>query len=268
MDLISVIVSTYNRPDALMAVLRGLRDQDDPAFEVVIADDGSTPETGELVRTFAGEAPFPVHHIWHEDAGFRLGAIRNRAIAATQAPYLLFLDGDCIPRPRWVAVHRALRRPGAFLYGHRVLLGPDLTRRALGMHLPLHHWGFRDFVRARLRGEINRLLPVIPRPEGLVWEHRSWKGVKGCHLSAWRDDLQRVNGFDEAYAGWGFEDSDLVVRLFRAGLRALDARGAPAVLHLWHPQAPQAHAGRNQALFQERLRAGLRRAQRGVDQYL
>lgn len=263
-----MVVATYNRPDALGAVLEGLAHQNDCAFEVIVADDGSTPETGLLVKAYAKRAPFPVHHVWHEDAGFRAGAIRNRAVTATSSDYVLFLDGDCVPRPNLVAAHRRLRAPRTLLYGHRVLVGPELTRRALAAQIPLHAWGLREFVRARLAHEINRVLPLLPWPAGLALSHRSWKGIKACHLSAWREDLVRVNGFDELYEGWGFEDSDLVARLFQAGVRARDARGAPAVLHLWHPENPRAQTHANEALFRQRLRAQPMRAERGLDQYL
>lgn len=263
-----MVVATYNRPDALSAVLEGLVHQNDRAFEVIIADDGSTPDTGGLVKIYAERAPFPVRHVWHEDAGFRAGAIRNRAVAVASSDYVLFLDGDCVPRPDLVAAHRRLRSPGTLLYGHRVLVGPELTRRALATGLPLHAWGFREFLGARLAREINRMTPLLPWPAALALPHRSWKGIKACHLSAWRGDLIRVNGFDEVYEGWGFEDSDLVARLFHAGVRARDARGAPAVLHLWHPDNPRAQAHANEALFRQRLRDRPVRAARGLDQYL
>ena len=266
MDLIAVIVATYNRPDALGAVLEGLKHQDDRVFEVIVADDGSTAATGALVRTYAARAPFAVRHVWHEDLGFRLAAIRNRALALTDAAYVLFIDGDCVPLPRLVSAHRRLRTSGAFLYGHRILAGRHLTERALAESLPLYAWGFRDFVRARVAREINRL--PLPWPPGLALRHRSWKGIKSCHLSAWRSDLMQVNGFDEAYAGWGFEDSDLVIRLFNARVRALDARGAPPVLHLWHPEKAREDAAHNEARFRARLRETRLRAERGVEQYL
>ena len=116
-DLISVIVATYNRPDALAAVLRGLEAQTDRNFEIVVADDGSGEETGRAIAAFARTTKLPVKHAWHADNGFRLAEIRNRAIRISAGGYCVFLDGDCIPRPGFVAAHRKLmvrhRQPDA-----------------------------------------------------------------------------------------------------------------------------------------------------------
>ena len=134
----AVIVTTYNRPDALAAVLDGYLEQSAADFELIVADDGSTDDTRTLVAGYAARAPFPLRHVWQEDRGFRAAAARNRALAATTADYIIFTDGDCIPRHDFVARHCALAEPGCFLAGNRVLLSQDFTRRALAEHLPLH----------------------------------------------------------------------------------------------------------------------------------
>jgi glycosyltransferase involved in cell wall biosynthesis len=109
---ISVVVTTYNRPDALRAVLDGLGGQTDRAFEVLVADDGSRDDTRELVESFARGATVPVRHVWQEDRGFRAGAARNRATALAYGDYVVFLDGDCVPRPEFIERHRRLIRRG------------------------------------------------------------------------------------------------------------------------------------------------------------
>ena len=129
--LISVIVSTYNREDALEAVLRSLAHQTDRDFEVVVADDGSKPATAELVQAWKAKFGHPLVHVWHEDRGFRAAEIRNRAILASHGAYVIFLDGDCITRPDFVATHRRLAEPGWFVTGNRVLLSPELTTKVL-----------------------------------------------------------------------------------------------------------------------------------------
>lgn len=265
---VTVVVTTYNRPDALAAVLEGFMTQHEQGFELIVADDGSGPETAAVVKSYARRAPFAVRHVWHEDQGFRAAAIRNRALATATSDYVIFVDGDCIPRGEFVGAHRELRAPGRFLFGHRVLLQREFTREVLAEGLPVHHWGLGRWIPRWVRRDVNRIAPLLSWPHWVCWQHRSWHGVKTCNLSAWRKDLLRVNGFDEAYAGWGFEDSDLVVRLQHAGVACHDARGVPAVLHLWHPENTRARMQDNEHRFRQRLGTNLVRAERGVDQYL
>ena len=157
---ISVIVSTYNRPDALGACLRSLGRQTMTNFEIVVADDGSGPQTRDVIDAWTPKLNVPLRHVWQEDRGFRLAEIRNRAIAATSGDYLIFLDGDCIAPSGFVAAHRALAEPGFFVGGNRVLLSRALTEDILANHLEPERWGFADWARRRARGDINRLLPL------------------------------------------------------------------------------------------------------------
>lgn len=267
---VAVIVTTYNRPDALATVLQGYLAQTDNNFEVLVADDGSTAETARTVREYQALAPFPIRHIWHEDEGFRAAAIRNRALAATEADYVIFTDGDCVPFPDFVARHRALSEPGWFLSGNRILLTQAFTERVLKENLPIHLWRLRQWLHARKLGEIERLLPLLrlPGAKGLrKLAPRRWRGAKTCNLSAWRKDLLEVNGLDEAYTGWGLEDSDLVIRLIRAGVRAKSARFAAPVLHLWHKEHDRSSLEENARRLEKVLADTHTRAQQGVDQY-
>ncbi len=268
---IAVIVTTYNRPDALAAVLEGYLAQTDRDFEVLVADDGSTPDTAAIVKQFQARAPFPIHHVWQEDIGFRAAAIRNRALAATTADYVIFTDGDCIPRTDFVAQHRLLSEPGCFLSGNRVLLSSAFTQQVLTGKLPVHRWRAGAWLRARRHGDIARLLPLLRLPR-VSWMRkilpRRWQGAKTCNLSAFREDLLRVNGLDERYTGWGQEDSDLVVRLIRAGIVNKSARFAAPVLHLWHKENDRSQLAENLARLDQVLSATNIRAVMGVDQYL
>ena len=267
---IAVIVTTYNRPDALSAVLEGFLEQTDGDFELVIADDGSTAETAEVVKQYQQRASFPILHVWQEDAGFRAAAIRNRALAQTAADYIIFTDGDCVPQPDFVARHRALAEPGWFLSGNRLMLSPEFTEQVLREKTPIQRWRFRDWLRARQQGHIERLLPLLHLPDSPLRKiaPRRWQGAKTCNLSAFRSDLMRVNGLDESYTGWGLEDSDLVIRLIRAGLGAKSARFATPVFHLWHRENDRSKLEENRKRLDEVLQATHVRAVLGVDQYL
>jgi len=267
---IAVIVTTYNRPDALAAVLEGYLAQTDPDFELIVADDGSGEETHALVDRFAERAPFLVRHVWQEDRGFRAAAIRNKAVAATDADYVIFTDGDCIPAPDFVAQHRRLAEAGWFLSANRVLLSERFTREVLARRLPIHRWGLARWLAAWLRRDINRWLPLVRLPDGEFRKRgaSAWEGAKTCNLSATRADLLRVNGLDERYAGWGLEDSDLVIRLLHSGVRHKSARFAAPVFHLWHRENDRAKLPENQRRLDELLRSDRVRAEAGLEQYL
>jgi len=268
---IAVIVTTYNRPDALAAVLEGYLAQTDRDFELLVADDGSMEETAEVVRQFQARASFPVRHVWQEDKGFRAAAIRNRAVAATAADYIVFTDGDCVPPVDFVSCHRALSEPGWFLAGNRLMLTRDFTEQVLREKLPIHLWRTQDWLVARRRGQIQRLLPLIRLPAiGPLRKltPRRWQGAKTCNLSAFRSDLLKVNGLDESYTGWGLEDSDLVIRLIRAGIYHKSARFSVPLFHLWHRENDRSKLEENQRRLEAALQATHTRAALGVDQYL
>jgi len=266
---LAVVVTTYNRPDALGAALEGYFEQDDRDFELIVADDGSTDDTRRLVEDYARQAPFPMAHVWQEDRGFRAAAIRNRAIAGTRADYVVFSDGDCIPAPWFVAAHRRLAEPGWFISANRVLLSEAFTRRVLAEKLAIQRWGWPQWIGAWRRREVNRLFPLLSLPLGPLRKLGAarWEGAKTCNLSAWRQDLLRVNGLDESYSGWGLEDSDLVVRLIRAGVRHMSARFAAPVLHLWHRENDRSALPENQRRLDEILASGRIEAERGLSQY-
>src|SRR4051812_15320615 len=164
--LISVIVTTYNREDALEAVLRSLGHQNDRNFEVIIADDGSASATAALTEQYKARIGVPLTHVWQEHRGFRAGEIRNRAVRASRGDYVVFLDGDCLTRPDFVATHRRLAEPGWFVTGNRALLTEALTDLVLTRSLKPEYWGLRDWIRQRLTGGLNRLAPVLRLPLG------------------------------------------------------------------------------------------------------
>ena len=265
----SVIVTTYNRPDALQAVLRGLAAQEDRDFEVLVADDGSTADTAQLVQTLARDYPVPLHHVWQADQGFRAGAARNRACAQATGDYWIFLDGDCVALPDFIRQHKRLAQAECFVAGNRILLSERFTRDALTQQLPLHTRHLGQWLMDRLQGRINRWLPLLHAADG-AWRLRSparWQGARTCNLAVWRDDFVAVNGFDETYAGWGHEDADLAVRLIRRGVRRKDGRFATAVLHLWHRENDRSQLQENQQRLADIIASDRIQAQQGLSQY-
>lgn len=267
---IAVIPATYNRPDALAALLEGYLAQDEADFEIIIADDGSGEATREVVQAYQHKASFHIGHVWQENQGYRAATIRNKALAGTSADYVIYTDGDCIPMPWFISAHRRLAERGRFLAGNRVLLSENFTSRVLGEAIPVQRWGLDQWLAARWRGDINRIQPLIRLPDSPLRKllPERWKGCKTCNLGVWRDDLLRVNGMDEIYAGWGLEDSDLVIRLLRAGIKHKSARFAAPVLHLWHRERDKSRLAENQKHLDGILHSDRTIAVRGLSQYL
>ena len=266
----AVIITTYNRPDALAAVLTGYEAQTDQDFELIVADDGSTSETFVVVQAHQRRSRESVRHVWQEDRGFRAAAIRNRAVASTTADYIIFTDGDCIPSRQFVQAHKRLAEPGFFLGANRVLLSEAFTRQVVEKKIPVHAWGWGQWARSWVQRGVNRLLPLMTLPDGWFrkWNPDRWEGIKTCNVSIWRSDLIRVNGLDESYEGWGLEDSDLVIRLLRAGTKHKSARFAASVFHLWHPEHDRTQLEENRKRLNFLLGAHDTRAAVGLDRYL
>jgi glycosyltransferase involved in cell wall biosynthesis len=253
---IAAIVSTYNSPGYLRRVLEGYCNQSRLPDELIVADDGSTGETAQVVEDFVRKAPFAVRHVWHEDLGFRLAEIRNRAIAAATADYLLFTDGDCIPNPDFVKDHARMMRKGSFVTGKRMLVGqiPSQSFRWQGGAMALL---------CCLRGDLSGCHHLIRLP-WLVLSRQGNKGLRGCNMAAFRADLLAVNGFNERITGWGREDSELVARLFAYGLIRREAPFAAVVLHLWHPENSRTSLVANDRLLEESLASGHYRCPHGI----
>ena len=265
----AVIVTTYNRPDALAAALDGFLRQDTRDFELIVADDGSTNDTRQLIAGYMARTPFALRHVWQEDRGFRAAAARNRALAACDADYVIFSDGDCVPPAHFVSRHLALAEHGCFLSGNRILLSESFTAHVLRRQVPIHEWGTLRWLAAWARRDVNRALPLLVLPDG-DFRKRSpaqWEGVKTCNFSAWRADLTGINGFDESFSGWGLEDSDVVIRLIRAGIAHKSARFAVPVFHLWHREHDRSRLAENRRRLEEILSSQRTKAAVGIDQH-
>lgn len=266
---ISVVITTYNRPDALQAVVEACFGQDDKNFEIIIADDGSTANTKDCIDSLKTRSPVPLHHVWQPDEGFRAAMARNRGTLAAAGDYIVFIDGDCIPQRDFISQHRKLARRGYLVSGSRVLLSPALTSRVLAERIDLHQAGVGDRLAYRFKGHINKVAQLLVRwPD--IGRHRkrfSWRRIKSCNLAVWKSDLEKVNGFDESFTGWGHEDSDLVVRLFNAGVMRKEGAFATEVLHLWHREAKRDQESSNKKLVVARAKDGTVRAVRGLAEH-
>jgi glycosyltransferase involved in cell wall biosynthesis len=255
----SIVVSTYNRPDALALVLAALRAQDHLPDEVLVADDGSDARTATLVASIASTFPVPLHHVWHADEGFRAGAIRNRAIAAATGAYVLQLDGDIVLHRAAVRHHLAFARPDTFVQGSRALLDRALTEQLLRTQRIGAH-PFERGVGHRLNGWY---LPWLA-PFGTGAPRDPLVRVRGCHVAYWRADALRVNGYNEAMTGWGLEDSEFVARLQHAGVTRRTLKFAAVAWHLWHEERPRDAVPANRAIYDRTIAERATRCALGI----
>ena len=259
---LGLIINTHDQPEYLGRVLRAVALQTSQPDEVLLADDGSEAETGQLFTTWAGKQPFRCEHLWQKNEGFRRSRILNQAIARARADYLVFLDGDTVPHPQFISDHRGLGQRDWFIQGHRALI----EEHAAGF------FGLNDFTADRWhalrRSQISGVKNAFRWPWPLRRPRSDLGGIRGCNLGIWRDDLVRCNGYNEAFVGWGREDSELAVRLMNSGVRRLDVRGRALCYHLWHPPASRAGLPANDDLLENAKRERAVRCHLGLDRYL
>ena len=252
---VSVVITTYNWPEALSVCLESFRHQDTTDFEIVVADDGSGPATRELIRATARGFPVRIKHVWHPDQGFRLAAIRNRAFEHAAGDYIVLMDGDCFVLRDFIRRHIALREPGMFVSGRRTWLGQRVTRHVLARGTPPSSaWPY--WFAWSLAGQVTGPFELIAAPPKLGFRYRlsdRYQRAQTCNLGYWRADCAAVGGYDERYMDHGLEDSDFVVRMLRHGVRRKEGAHGSIVLHLDHPRRQRAPAARNEALFAELL---------------
>jgi glycosyltransferase involved in cell wall biosynthesis len=247
MPSVALILTTYNRPAALDRVLDSVARQSLLPQQVIIADDGSDERTTAVVESWRPRLPTALHHAWQPDDGFRAAASRNRAARDATADLLLFVDGDCLLRSDVVAEHCRLAEEGCAVAGNRILLSPRLTQAVEEGRVDPVAWQLSDWVKARIKGDVERLWPLITLP-GHAWRRlrpTHWVQMRGCNMAVFRKDFERINGFEERICGWGFEDSDLAIRLINAGISVKSGRFATAVLHLWHQERARDDAEQN-----------------------
>ncbi len=248
----SVIVTTYKRPDALKRVLEGLGHQTVLPDEVIVADDGSGPNTREMIRCLRKDSPpYLLHHVWQEDRGFRAARIRNKAILQSRGDYLISLDGDCVPGKHFIADHLRLAEKGFFFQGKRILVGRSLAPLFTHEDANSPHKLLRYAVTNKIRNR-HHIIRMTRFPS---MTSTSLNGIKSCNMGFFRNDILAVNGFNEDFVGWGREDSELAVRLFVYGLKRKGHPFMAICYHLWHEEQNRNRLSINDELLRMAVQA-------------
>ncbi|MCI9054617.1 MAG: glycosyltransferase [Muribaculaceae bacterium] len=261
---VTLLISTYNRPDALNVVLDSVSRQTRMPDEIVVCDDGSGPDTAAVIERWRKRMSAPLIHVWQPDEGFRLAASRNKGIAASTGDYIIQIDGDVMLDRHFVADHARKAVPGFYIKGSRVRLTPDGTDEicAGGKSFKVPF-----FSRRVLK---DRMKNFRCAPLGILYgcRYRTKGNAIGCNMSFWRDDFLRVNGYDEEFVGWGVEDTDLCMRLEVSGIRTFKLFRMGLCWHLWHRESSNPHLAEAYRYMNQRLASGHIRTDKGIDQYL
>ena len=236
--------------------------------EVVIADDGSTSETAELVKRAASQLPIPVKHVWQEDDGFRKSLILNKAVKEASGDYIIQIDGDIVMERHFIADHVKVMGKGRFVRGNRAYLDEKLTREwtegykrgdLAGVHVPPKS-GYLSKSNSNRKMAYYRILNFLTGGRAKVLR------VRGCNMAYWKTDFVRVNGYNNDFAGWGWEDTEFAIRMHNAGVRIKKMKFVGIAYHLFHPENSREREEINGKLARECLESGISVAANGYSE--
>ncbi len=243
----SLIISTYNWPEALIICLKSVATQNILPDEIIVADDGSGEETKKIIDQYIEISKVTVKHVWQEDNGFRLARIRNLAIKSSAGDYLIFIDGDIILHPNFIKDHLNTLTINKFVSGSRVLLSKKESESRLGTERTKFFFPFYD-AKNKLNGLRNAYLSKL-----FSKSNSGIYNLRGCNMAFWKKDIYEVNGFDERFTGWGREDSDIAFRLMQAGKTKFKLKFSAIQYHLFHNEKDRSLFGRNNKVLNETI---------------
>jgi glycosyltransferase involved in cell wall biosynthesis len=256
---VTIVITTYNWPEALKLVLESINNQIVPPDEVIIADDGSTEETKDLVNSFKLNSIFNIIHSWQEDCGFRAARSRNKAIAKASGDYIILIDGDSILHSNFVQDHIANAEPGQFVQGSRVLLSKNQTKTAIeGKKIKFLF--FSSELKIRKNSVHSKLLSLI-----FSNKKNNMRGIKSHNMAFYKNDCISINGFNNNFIGWGREDSEFVARLFNSGVIRKNIRFNAIQFHLWHTENSRISLGRNDEMLRDAINNRIQWCENGIN---
>jgi len=261
---VSVVVTTYNRPLYLKKVIDAFIHQTLLPQEIVIADDGSTNDTALMLQNYFKMSPVPIIHVWHEDKGFRAAKIRNRAIAAASGEYIIICDDDSIPSVFMVKDHIRYAENGYFIQGHRVLLGPDISNTFTFRDISL-----MNILKLTLKNQVSNSLNTLRFPVAIIKKsNKKIRGIRSCNMSFFKKDFIAINGFNEDFEGWGFEDVELAIRFYKYGIKVKDVKFRACCYHLYHKPYSRHNLQKNRSILKDIMNGKSFFCKNGIDKYL
>ena len=259
---ISLIVTTYNRPNALSLVFKSIENQVIKPLEVIVADDGSDERTLKIVKEFRDKLSFEVIHSFQKDKGFRASQSRNKAIAKANGDYIILIDGDMILQTRFIQDHSRNAMPGFFIQGSRVLLSEIQTKiilRKRKIFFSMFSLGLKNRKNSIHSNSLSRLFSN---------ESNHLSGIKTCNFAFYREDCISVNGFNNDFNGWGREDSDFASRLINIGIKRRTLKFNAIQYHLWHKENNRNSLASNDEILQKTIDKKLTWCNNGIDRFL
>ena len=259
---VSLIITTYNRPDALLLVLRSIEGQITLPYEVIIADDGSTNDTKEVVTSFQEKSDIRVIHSWQADSGFRAAKSRNKAISQSNSDYIILIDGDVILHPEFINDHINNTQSGYFVQGSRVLLTQDKTKQTLDQQ-KINFSLLSNGLQNRKNAFHSNILST------LFSNKRNYlRGIRTCNMAFYKQDCININGFNNDFEGWGREDTEFITRRLNSGINRKNVRFNAIQFHLWHNENIRDSLKKNNEILQDTINNHSQWCNNGIDSYL
>lgn len=262
----SLLISTYNWPEALGICLKSALSQTVLPDEIIIADDGSGPATKAVIDGFQMKSPVPITHVWHEDEGFRLAHIRNKAITAARGEYIIQVDGDMLMHPYFISDHLRFAKTNSFVRASRIFIDEAASKDVIRSQ--------KIDVTVFSKGTSN---PFSAFRVPLLWPlfATSYKNkgderyeIHGCNMAFWKKDAIEVNGYNEAFSGWGPEDKEFVARLLNAGKEKRFLKLGAIAYHLYHKENSKHNLELNEQLLKHTITSGRSFCTAGIDKYI
>jgi glycosyltransferase involved in cell wall biosynthesis len=255
---LSLIITTYNKPDALFLVMQSISCQSILPSEVIIADDGSDKKTQKLINNFIKDFDFPVIHSWQDDIGFRAARSRNSAISCASGEYIVLIDGDMILHYDFIKDHINSIESSFFVQGSRVLLSESVTKQLLERQ-KINFSFFSSGLKNRKNSLHSKILAKI-----FSNKRNHLHGIKSCNMGFYRKDCLNVNGFNNDFEGWGREDSEFAVRLMNNNIKRKNLRFNAIQFHLWHNENSRQLLKKNEILLQNSITKRLTWCENGI----
>jgi len=255
----SLIITTYNWPEALEKSILSAFDQLCAPNEIIIADDGSDKRTADLIEKMAQRSTIPLLHVWHPDQGFRLSEIRNKAIATANYEYIIQIDGDIIMEKHFIHDHLNMAKTNTFLCGSRVLLKQEASNNFLKQERSFH---FKDIPFGYLMNSFR--LPIIGNLMADRYKQKETTALRGCNMSFWKKDLVAINGYNNDIKGWGSEDAELAIRLVNSGVKKRALKFMGIAFHIYHRENSKANENQNKSILSQAIKEKTTRVENGI----